>query len=106
MSTTFTVGELTIHRVIELEAPLFDPLTFVPTLTRELLEENLSWLRPTYIDPASAQLMLYIQSYIVRTKHQNILIDCRVGNHTEQANIHSGISSSQIVTSATSPRPA
>ena len=46
MSLTFAVGDLTIHRVIESEAPLFDPLTFFPTLTRELLDENLSWLKP------------------------------------------------------------
>src|SRR5450755_3042805 len=86
MSTTFAVGDLTIHRVIESEAPLFDPLTFFPTLTRELLDENLSWLRPTYIDPASGQLMLCIQSYVVQTKHHNILIDSCVGNHKERAN--------------------
>src|SRR5471030_1149074 len=86
MSTTFTVGELTIHRVIESEAPLFDPLTFFPTLTRELLDENLSWLRPTYVDPASGQLMLCVQSYVVQTKHHNILIDSCVGNHKERAN--------------------
>jgi len=86
MSTTFTVGDLTIHRVIESEAPLFDPLTFFPTLTQELLEENRPWLEPAYIDPASGQLMLCIQSYIVRTKHHNILIDSCVGNHKERTN--------------------
>jgi hypothetical protein len=62
MSLTFAVGDLTIHRVIESEAPLFDPLTFFPTLTAELLAENLSWLKPNYIDPASGQLVLCIQS--------------------------------------------
>ncbi len=86
MTTTFTVGDMTIHRVTESEAPLFDPLTFFPTLTRELLDENLSWMRPTYIDPASGQLVLCIQSYVVRTKHHNILIDSCVGNHKERAN--------------------
>jgi subtilisin family serine protease len=65
MSLTFAVGNLTIHRVIESEGPLFDPLTFFPTLTPELLQENLSWLKPDYIDPASGQLVLCIQSYIV-----------------------------------------
>ena len=84
MSTTFTVGDLTVHRVIESEAPLFDPLTFFPKLRKELLEENLSWLKPVYIDRASGQLMLCIQSYIVRTKHHNILIDSCVGNHKER----------------------
>jgi hypothetical protein len=33
MSQTFTIGDLTIHRVIESEGPLFDPLVFFPTLT-------------------------------------------------------------------------
>jgi glyoxylase-like metal-dependent hydrolase (beta-lactamase superfamily II) len=81
MSLTFAVGDLTIHRVIESEAPLFDPLTFFPTLTPELLEQNQSWLKPNYVDPASGQLVLCIQSYIVRTPHHNILIDSCVGNH-------------------------
>jgi hypothetical protein len=52
MTLTFTVGDLTIHRIIESEAPLFDPLTFFTTLTQELLahlvhppagERYLSW---------------------------------------------------------------
>jgi len=84
MSLTFAVGDLTIHRVIESEAPLFDPMTFFPTLTRELLDENLSWLEPAYIDPASGQLVPCIQSYIVRTPHHNILIDSCVGNHKDR----------------------
>jgi glyoxylase-like metal-dependent hydrolase (beta-lactamase superfamily II) len=85
MSLSFAVGNLTVHRVIESEGPLFDPLTFFPTSTPELLNENASWMRPHYIDPASGQLVLCIQSYIVRTPHHNILIDSCVGNHKERA---------------------
>jgi glyoxylase-like metal-dependent hydrolase (beta-lactamase superfamily II) len=84
MTTTFAVGDLTVHRVVESEAPLFDPLTFFPTLSKDLLAENLSWLQPGYIDPASGQLVLCIQSYIVRTKHHTILIDSCVGNHKDR----------------------
>src|SRR4051812_4325879 len=84
MSLTFAVGDLTVHRVIESEGPLFDPLTFFPTLERSVLEENLDWLRPTFVDPVSGQLVLCIQSYIVRTKHHTILIDSCVGNHKER----------------------
>ncbi|HEX3990088.1 MAG TPA: hypothetical protein VHX39_02820, partial [Acetobacteraceae bacterium] len=65
MSTTFAVGELTIHRVIESEGPLFDPLTFFPTLTADLLAENRSWMQPTYVDPVSGHLVLCVQSYVV-----------------------------------------
>jgi glyoxylase-like metal-dependent hydrolase (beta-lactamase superfamily II) len=86
MSLTFAVGDLTVHRVIESEAPLFDPLTFFPTLSKETLEENRSWLQPNFVDPATGQLVLCIQSYIVRTAHHTILIDSCVGNHKERAN--------------------
>ncbi len=71
MSITFKVGELTVHRVIEQEGPLFNPLDFFPTLTQELLDENRNWLVPTFVDKASGQLMLCIQSYIVQTPHHN-----------------------------------
>src|SRR5579872_4801065 len=80
MTTAIALGELNIRRVVEQEAPLFDPLTFFPTLTRELLAENRSWLEPTAIDPATGNVRLCIQSYIVRTPHHTILIDSCVGN--------------------------
>jgi glyoxylase-like metal-dependent hydrolase (beta-lactamase superfamily II) len=85
MSLSFAVGDLTVHRVIESEGPLFDPLTFFPTATPELLAENASWMRPKFIDPSSGQLMLCIQSYVVRTQHHNILVDSCVGNHKERS---------------------
>ncbi len=81
MSTRISLGNVTIHRIIEEETPLFDPLTFFPSLTKEVLEENRSWLEPDAIDPASGKLRLCIQSYIVQTPHHNILIDTCVGNH-------------------------
>ena len=85
MSEAFSIGDLSIHRVIESEGPLFDPLMFFPTLTRDLLDENLSWLQPNFIDPTSGELMLCIQSYVVRTRHHTILIDSCIGNHKPRA---------------------
>ena len=80
MAVGFQLGALTIHRVVEQEAAFFDPVRFFPTLTKELLAENFSWLQPVYFDP-SGRLVLCIQSYIVRTPHHVILIDSCVGNH-------------------------
>jgi glyoxylase-like metal-dependent hydrolase (beta-lactamase superfamily II) len=80
MATRIALGDLSIQRIVEQEAPFFDPLTFFPTLTRELLEENRAWLEPAAIDPASGQLVLCVQSYIVRTPRHTILIDSCVGN--------------------------
>lgn len=81
MTTKIQIGDITIHRVIEQEAPFFDPLTFFPTLKKEVWEENLTWLKPRYVDPQTGKLMLCIQSYLVQTPHHNILIDSCVGNH-------------------------
>jgi glyoxylase-like metal-dependent hydrolase (beta-lactamase superfamily II) len=81
MTTEIQVGDISIHRIVEQEAPFFAALEFFPTLSQALLDENLAWLAPKYIDPASGKLILCIQSYIVRTPHHTILIDSCVGNH-------------------------
>ncbi|MBX9591501.1 MAG: MBL fold metallo-hydrolase [Hyphomonadaceae bacterium] len=81
MTTEIKLGEIIIQRVVEQEGAIFAPLEFFPTLTRELLEENLPWLAPKFIDPATGKLILCVQSYLVRTPHHTILIDSCVGNH-------------------------
>lgn len=81
MPKGFQLGDLTIHRVVEEERPLFDPLEFLPTLTPEVLAENRHWLEPDAIDPATGKIKLCIQSYVIRTPHHTILVDTCVGNH-------------------------
>jgi glyoxylase-like metal-dependent hydrolase (beta-lactamase superfamily II) len=81
MTTGVTLEDITIQPIIEWEAPFFDPFEFFPTLGKELLDENLSWLRPTFIDPASGKLVICVQSFVIKTPHHNILIDSCVGNH-------------------------
>ena len=45
MSLKFTVGDLTIHRVIEQETTFLPALEMLPGLTPELLSENRSWMQ-------------------------------------------------------------
>lgn len=80
MTTQIAVGNITIHRVVEQEQPVFAAEEFFSTLAPEVLEENLSWLAPKFIDP-TGKLVLCIQSYVVKTPHHTILIDTCVGNH-------------------------
>lgn len=80
MTQQIGLGDITIHRIVEQEAPFFDALTFFPSLTKELLAENRSWLSPRYFDAAD-KVVLCIQSYVVKTPHHTILIDTCVGNH-------------------------
>ena len=81
MTTAIALADITIYPVVEQQGPFFDVLEFFPTLTKELLEENRSWLQPTFIDPASGNLVLCVQSFVIKTPHHNILIDSCVGNH-------------------------
>ena len=85
MTTAITLKDITIIPVVEQQGPFFDVMEFFPTLTRELLEENLSWLQPTFIDPASGRLVLCIQSFVIRTPHHTILVDSCVGNNKPRA---------------------
>ncbi len=75
------LGEITVHPVVEQQGTYFDPLGFFPKLTRETLDENRSWMEPTFIDPANGRLVMCVQSFLIRTPHHNILIDSCVGNH-------------------------
>src|SRR5215471_14575646 len=80
--TTFAVGDITVHRVVEQEGPFFALLEFFPSLTAEVLEENRGWMTDGgFLDRQSGQLVLCIQAYLVQTPHHTILIDSCVGNH-------------------------
>jgi glyoxylase-like metal-dependent hydrolase (beta-lactamase superfamily II) len=81
MTTAITLKDITIHPVVEQQGALFDALEFFPTLSKEAFEENLPWLQPTFIEPATGRLVLCVQSFVIKTPHQNILVDTCVGNH-------------------------
>src|SRR4026208_394445 len=81
MTTPIQISTLTIPRVLESQAAMFPVAEFFPTLAKEVLEENRSWLEPTYFDPATGKVVLAFQSFIVQTPHHNILVDSCVGNH-------------------------
>jgi len=85
MSTTFTIGDLTVHRIIEQEIPFTDPFEFIPGLTRETLDENRYWMEPAALDPTSGKLVLCFQSYVVRTPRHTILVDSCIGNDKDRA---------------------
>jgi glyoxylase-like metal-dependent hydrolase (beta-lactamase superfamily II) len=82
----FKTADVTIDRIVEQQAPLFDPLTFFPGATPELLAENREWLNATALDPATGLVILCIQSYVVRTPHHTILVDTCVGNDKDRPN--------------------
>src|SRR5271166_1400081 len=46
MSTRFARGDIVIDRIVELEVPFADALTFLPGLQPDVLAEHQSWLVP------------------------------------------------------------
>ena len=79
MTVKLDLGTVSIHRIVEQEAPLFLVSDFFPTLTKEMLEENRSWLEPKYF--TGGKVVLCVQSFIVKTPHHTVMIDSCVGNH-------------------------
>ena len=83
MSMTFKAGNATIHRIIEMEVGFTPALEFLPNLTKEVLDENRSWMHPSALDANDNQILCF-QSYVVKTGTHNILIDSCVGNDKER----------------------
>ncbi|HEV2187148.1 MAG TPA: MBL fold metallo-hydrolase [Stellaceae bacterium] len=81
MRTTYAVNDMTIHRIVEQEQGFTPMLEFLPTLAKETLEENLSWLAPGGYARETGNVVLCFQSYVVKTPHHNILVDACIGNN-------------------------
>lgn len=78
------LGELQIDRVIENEGP-FAALDFLlPDAPPDLVERNADWLKPRFVDPASGQVVMSFQAFLVRTPRSTILVDACIGNDKER----------------------
>jgi glyoxylase-like metal-dependent hydrolase (beta-lactamase superfamily II) len=80
MSLKFTVGDLSIHRLIEQETTFLPALDLFPTLSPDVLAQDRDWMRKAGAIDESDVLILSFQSYVVRAPHHTILIDSCIGN--------------------------
>lgn len=79
------LGGMQIDRIIESESPDFDPLAFFPDTTPEDWAPYKPWLEPWCLDPKSGNIVLPMQTFLVRTRHHTILVDTCVGDNKERA---------------------
>ena len=84
MKLKFSVGDLTIHRIIEQETTFLPALEMLPDLTPELLAENRSWLQKARALDDNGVFILCFQSYIIETPHHTILVDSCIGNDKQR----------------------
>jgi glyoxylase-like metal-dependent hydrolase (beta-lactamase superfamily II) len=85
MRTSFQLGDMTIHRLVE-SAPTAGTRharEFLPNLTAEMLDENRGWMRPTMLDEQD-RILLCFQSYVVRTPQHVVLVDSCIGNDKQR----------------------
>jgi glyoxylase-like metal-dependent hydrolase (beta-lactamase superfamily II) len=74
------IGDITVARILEMNYP-FDRFEFYPHTTEEDWAPHLDWLMEEgALDPTSKEMILPIQSYVVRTSRHTILVDTCAGN--------------------------
>lgn len=81
---TLNFGDVTVDRLVELEAPGFHPGFFLPESTPEGIALEADWLIPNFIHEESGRMIQSVHSYVVRTPRHTILIDTCIGNHKER----------------------
>lgn len=74
------LGDVTITRVEEMHGPIMPPEVFFPTISKAAWEEHRDELVPDHLDPAGEMVQVAMQSWLVRSQGQTIVVDTGVGN--------------------------
>ena len=73
------LGDITINRIVELEAPYVTLAEIFDEAVPEAVEPHRHWLEPKALDPKSGKFIMPVQSYLLRSRHHTILIDTCIG---------------------------
>jgi glyoxylase-like metal-dependent hydrolase (beta-lactamase superfamily II) len=83
--TTWMIGDVSVTRVEEqIGFASLPPDKFIAGLDRAMLDKHRSWLVPNHYDPQHDRLITSIHSWLIRTRHHTILLDCCAGNHKDR----------------------
>lgn len=81
-SNSWKIGNVTVTRIIELEAGGFPPGFMFNGLTEERVR-SIGWLHPHYADP-DGTIRYAVQAYVVESEGRRIIVDTCVGNDKER----------------------
>lgn len=81
---TLTLGPVTIHRIVELERWPFAPADMFPDITDEQVTAASRTLGEEHVDPRSGQILMSIQTYLVRAPGLTVLVDAGNGNDKDR----------------------
>jgi glyoxylase-like metal-dependent hydrolase (beta-lactamase superfamily II) len=85
-NSSLSLGAVEIHRVVEQVGAFFPRKAFFPGLTDDIYAANQHWLEPLHFEAGTGNVMLTIQSWIVKTAHHTILVDTCCGNDKHRPN--------------------
>lgn len=78
---TYKIGDITLQPIVESICTDFDALGFYPETTPADWQHHGTWMKPRALDPDTGNIVLTIQSFLLRTAHHTILVDTCVGDH-------------------------
>jgi len=81
------LGAVTLETVSEVERIAIDVGWMFPEAPPDWVELNRDWLDARLVEPASGKIVIAMQSYVVRTRRHNILVDTCIGNHKERPSL-------------------
>lgn len=73
------IGNVEVRQVVEMQLPFFDPATFLPDSTVDLINEIKHDFEPWALCPNTGKLILAIQTYVLKSGQHTILVDTCVG---------------------------
>jgi glyoxylase-like metal-dependent hydrolase (beta-lactamase superfamily II) len=79
---TWTIGDITVTSVVEVEGPAPGPFLFPEAVPEEVSRRH-GWARGTFVDD-DGMLLTCIQALVVQSGEQTIVIDTCVGNDKER----------------------
>ncbi|WP_410623618.1 MBL fold metallo-hydrolase [Amycolatopsis sp. cmx-8-4] len=87
MTQTLTLGSVDVTRVLEYTGATRPPEAMFPGLDRATWRSHQDWLAPAFWNPATDLLQTCVQTWVLRTADETILIDTGVGNHKPRPGI-------------------
>lgn len=78
------LGAVRVDRVVELDRWVFPATALFPAMPAELVAEGRGWLSERFIDPVKDELVLAVQTFVLRANGRIILVDTCNGNHKER----------------------
>ncbi len=81
------LGNITIHKVVEMPSVAMPASSLMPNVTPEILADGRTWLGADFIKPDEDIVYIGFHSFVVKTPRHNILVDTCCGNHKQRPTI-------------------